>query len=97
MTPTEELIMEVLAARYRLGEHFWTFSRKTAITKAAKSLEDKGLIFLMNGQVERTFRAGLTETGKAEVISKNYLSPAEKKWLRADPEKIVERVREIFA
>lgn len=74
-TPTEELFMEVLAARTRLGEHYWTFSNRPAIVKASKSLEGKGLVFLMNGAVERSFRAGLTEKGKDDVIDDEYTPP----------------------
>lgn len=88
LTPTEELLMEVLAARTRLGECFWTFSTRSAITKAAKNLEAKGLVFLMGGQTENTFRAGLTDTGKAETMSKTYVSPAEKRWMKTNPEQL---------
>jgi len=77
-TPTEELILEVLTARTRLGETFWTFSSRPGITGAAKVLERKGLVFLMSGQVERTFRAGLTERGKEEMLFKDYVPPIER-------------------
>lgn len=88
--------MQVLAARTRLGEHFWTFSSRAAITKAAKSLEAKGLVFLMGPQVEHTFRAGLTDAGKDLVISKTYVSPAEKRWMKANPEQLKKILEEIL-
>lgn len=96
LTPTEELIMEVLAARHRLHEPFWTFSARPAITRAAQSLQAKGLVALLSPQVERTFRAELTEAGQAEVLDKNYLSPAEKRWLSADSKKVLAKLEEIF-
>lgn len=56
--------MEVLAARYRLGETLWPFTTNAGIWVAAKKLVKRGWIWTENGQVERTFRAGLTEEGK---------------------------------
>ena len=94
LTPTEELMMEVLIARHRLGEPWWTFSSRPAIVKAARSLQDQGLVSLLSSQVQKTFRVELTQ----EYIKgmSEYLSPAEKRWLNADTEKVKERLREIF-
>lgn len=64
-TPTEELFMEVLAARYRLGEKIWPFSSKAAIYRAAAVLRDRGWITIDAGQTEGTFRASLTQQGIA--------------------------------
>lgn len=75
LTPTEELVMEVLAGRWRTGEHFWTFAARAPITRAAKALADKGLVWLMHGQVERTFRAGLTEAGQSASLDPTYNPP----------------------
>ena len=80
LTPTGELFMEALAARYRTGEKFWTFSTRAPITRAAKALEAQGLIWTMNGNVEHTFRAGLTDKGLSVAVSDNYVSPAELRW-----------------
>lgn len=75
MTPTEELVMEVLAARYRLGEHLWTFSAGPTIYKAFRSLEAQGLIGWKGGITEKTCRAWLTDAGKTEMLDPEYVPP----------------------
>lgn len=76
VTPTEELIMEVLAARFRLGEKFWTFGNHPTSVRAARRLEERGFVYHMSGQVERTFRLGLTEQGIDEwKLNKPYKPP----------------------
>lgn len=70
LTPTEELILDVLAARYRLGETLWTFSSRHS--KALDSLEAKKLISGMHGITENTLRASLTELGKKYALSSTY-------------------------
>lgn len=61
LTPGEHLVMEVLAARWRLGEHIWTFD--SSGKRWVNSLADKGLVTVMHGMVENTVRAGLTADG----------------------------------
>lgn len=85
LTPTEELVMEVLAARYRLGEHLWPFSSDRHTSRAINNLETKGLVHKMSGQTERTVRASLTDAGKKLVLLDGYVSPNEKRWLRKSP------------
>ena len=85
MTPTEDLIMETLAARCRLGETFWPFSTK--VSKALRSLEDQGYITTMHGMVEYTIRASLTDKGVSEYMNDRYLSPLEKKVLKLKQKK----------
>jgi len=72
-TPTQDLILEVLAARYRLGEDLWTFDsrHKTAL----RQLEEAGLVTLIHGTVYRTVRASLTERGVAESLTNVYTAP----------------------
>lgn len=73
LTPTEDLVLEVLAARHRLGEHLWTFNSNVGgtITK----LEEKGLVTQMHGITERTIRAGLTQAGEELVLEPTYSPP----------------------
>lgn len=52
MTPTEELVLEVLTARVRLGEQLWTYS--TRFTPAVRSLEEAGWVGWKSGIVENT-------------------------------------------
>lgn len=73
LTPTEGLVMEVLAARHRLGEHLWTFDSR--LNRAIESLADKGLVMPMSGQVERTVRAALTQEGLSAYVSDRYVPP----------------------
>lgn len=95
LTPSEELMMEVLAARYRLGETLWTFPTK--MRAIANRLAEKGLIDEPDhGVVERTFRTSLTDKGREEFMDAHYLSPAERRWLKADPEAVIATVRKIF-
>lgn len=63
LTPGEALVMEVLAARWRLGESLWTFDIRHG--RWLDSLADKGLVQPMHGVVEKTLRAALTDAGKA--------------------------------
>lgn len=72
-TPTQDLILNVLAARYRLGENLWTFDSN--LRKQAKQLAARGLVFTTNGITERTIRVGLTEAGKAATLSPDYSPP----------------------
>ncbi len=77
LTPTEDLLLEVLAARYRLGEKLWTFNSNHS--KALNSLSSKGYVDLMGGVVERTIRASLTKEGEKICLSESYVSPLVKK------------------
>ena len=91
LTPGEALVMEVLAARWRLGESLWTFDTRHG--RWLDSLADKGLVQPMHGIVEKTLRASLTDAGKAyywdkDVPSRGSLGRAHplativpKKWL----------------
>jgi hypothetical protein len=74
LPPTQYLILEVLAARYRCGETLWTFESRFRWHLLA--LESGGLIHLMHGVEARTVRAGLTEAGKAASLSLSYNLPA---------------------
>lgn len=77
LSPTQLLLLEVAIARYRLGEHIWTYERNPTSTKAAKELSKRGFLFLMGGITENTFRAGLSEEYRSQL--KPYISPLEKR------------------
>lgn len=96
LTPTQDLVMEVLAARHRLGEVVWPFVRSTGVTRAIHALIAQGLVWTMNGQVERSIRVGLTEEGREWVLDTSYVSPAEKRWLKANPEQVRQVLEDIF-
>lgn len=69
LTPTEDLILEVLMARHRLGESSWPFSSK--LLKSANRMEAAGLITIWSGPVEKTFAASL----RTEVLDHYKLEP----------------------
>lgn len=77
LTPTEDLVMEVLAARYRLGENIWTFDTRHARTLG--KLADRGLVSTMHGIVEKTVRASITQKGIEAYIDEHYVSPIARK------------------
>lgn len=62
-TPTEWLVMEVLAARHRLGEACWTFP--TSLRPALTSLQLRGAVGWKEGVAEGTCLAWLTDTGES--------------------------------
>lgn len=73
LTPTENLILEVLTARYRLGENLWTFDSN--VKRAVETLASKGWVIPMGGQVENTVRAALTEEAVGKLLSYDYMPP----------------------
>jgi hypothetical protein len=75
LPPTQELVLEVLAARSRLGEYTWTFPSRFVPT--LRALEQAGLIWWKHGVIERTCLAGLTDAGCEAVLFAGYTVPAE--------------------
>jgi hypothetical protein len=73
LPPTQYLILEVLAARYRLGEQHWTFPDRLA--PAGRALEDAGLIWTRSGPVPHYFEARFTDAGRAAALSDEYTPP----------------------
>lgn len=61
LSPTRELILDTLAARWRLGENLWTFDSR--LKPQLDWLAEQGLVWTMHGIVEKTLRAGLTDAG----------------------------------
>ena len=84
LTPTQDLILEVLGARHRTGEHLWTFDAK--LSSSLSRLEKRGLIRGMHGSVPNTLRASLTTKGLARAISATYLTPIEQDLMAARTE-----------
>ena len=73
---TQQLVLEVLAARTRLGEKLWTFP--AGAQRALNLLESRGLVTQMHGTVERTVRASLTDAGRALALDPDYTPPAQR-------------------
>lgn len=78
LSPGQDLVMEVLAARHRLGESWWPFSNK--LGQQLRKLEAHGLIRTMHGTVERTTRARLTDEGIAMYCDMGYVPPVFEKY-----------------
>jgi hypothetical protein len=73
LPPTQYLVLEVLAARHRSGEHMWTFPSR--LGPALRALEHAGLVSVMHGIAPRTLRARLTEAGEDASMSAVYNKP----------------------
>lgn len=62
LSPTEWLVMEVLAARFRLGENSWPFPNRLRPT--LRRLAGRHLISWKSGVVQGTAQAWLTRDGR---------------------------------
>ena len=71
-SPTAELVLEVLAARYRLGEHRWPISRK--FKRTLDALTADGLVTYTSGPMG-TFYVALTAAGVDEALHSPYTPP----------------------
>lgn len=73
LPPTEYLMMEVLAARLRLGEPFWTFPRR--LSGVARSLEAKGYVTWKHGVAESTIMVFATLDAEQLFLAPEYTQP----------------------
>jgi hypothetical protein len=76
LPPVQYLILDVLAARTRLGETHWTFPSR--LRPALQALAGKGLVWWKNGTAERTCQAFLTDAGREAVLMDGYAVPAQR-------------------
>lgn len=67
LSPSEELILEVLAARWRLGEHDWPFAN--VHRPAFRRLETRGLVNLDSGPTGGTTSVSLTDAGRDKLFT----------------------------
>jgi len=70
VTPSEYLVLEVLAARFRLGESIWPFP--SAFKATALSLKEKELVEVLTGPIPQTMNLSLTGLGQALLLSDKY-------------------------
>lgn len=75
LPPTQQLVLEVLAARARTGERLWTFPATGTHRKALKALEALGLVGFKGGVNQGTVLAWLTDTGSSLMRSDSYIPP----------------------
>lgn len=98
LSATEELILDGLVSRFRLGETIWPFESRNSA--ALNRLESRGLINVMSGNVEGTKRASLADDALYEYgdqwfqigatlrsVPESAVFPA---WCREDVNKIEE-------
>ncbi|MER7331784.1 MULTISPECIES: hypothetical protein [unclassified Micromonospora] len=78
LPPTQYLMLEVLAARHRLGEALWTFPSGPAYRKAADYLAQLGLVGWKSGVAPKTIQVWFTDVGRAAALDGDYLSPHDK-------------------
>ena len=89
-TPTEDLVLDVLVARYRLGEHLWTFDSHVASAPIRK-LAEKGWVNEMHGITENTVRAYLTDKAVARFLTFKYIPP-----IARDDKKLAKKFKAIY-
>src|SRR5262249_51993619 len=76
LPPTQYLVMEVLAARHRLGENAWTFPSR--LRPALGALSGLGLLWWKWATIPDHCLAGLTDAGRSSALSPTYQPPASK-------------------
>ena len=81
-TEIEELIMEVLIARWRLGENIWPFNDTKPILQALMTLEGKGWLGYKNGVVQHTLNAWPTVDGIVQFTGTEYFEPVRRQTLQ---------------
>src|SRR4051812_6899631 len=75
LTPMQQLILEVLGSRLRLGHEVWTLTRSDALTKALRALARLGYLGWKSGVVQGTVLAWLTEAGQWLTLDPQYVPP----------------------
>ena len=73
LPPTQYLVLEVLAARARLGEACWTFPSR--LKPALNALQSLGLIWWRHAPIPDHVQAYLTDAGREAVLSAAYAPP----------------------
>lgn len=73
LPPTQYLILDVLAARHRAGEPYWSFP--TMLRPALSALVNAGLVDVISSPAPSTLRARLTPNGEDAVLSLTYQLP----------------------
>lgn len=87
LTPTQELVMEVLAARYRLGEQWWTFEPE--LRETIRTLDDGGLVEMIGGRTAGRVEARLTAAGLVQYVRPGFTSAADRLRERVDHERLI--------
>ncbi len=73
LPPTQYLILDVLAARRRLGEQFWTFPDR--LKPAVQARERAGLVWARSGPAPNAFQVWPTAAFQALMDASEYRTP----------------------
>ncbi|AXV09928.1 Phage protein (plasmid) [Euzebya pacifica] len=82
LPPTQHLLLDLLAARARLGEAVWTVPN--TCRQAIDALAADGLVKHKSAPVAGHQLVWLTEAGRAEVMSDGYVPPRDRPTWVAD-------------
>jgi hypothetical protein len=74
LPPAQQLILELLAAQWRLGEAAWVFPGKAR--QSLEALQGKNLLWWQQGSVPGTCMASLTEAGRQVALAGSYEDPS---------------------
>ena len=88
-TAAQDLLLDLLVARHRLGEPFWPIS--TQLTRTYRDLKQKGYVEIMDGYVSGTVRLSLTKEARKELMEDSGFTPA---CVRKHTEKIADELYE---
>lgn len=77
LPPTQYLLLDTLAARYRTGEHMWTLPTMPGIVRAAHQLGRVGLVGVKSGITPKTILVWLTDAGRSAVLMDGWVNPAD--------------------
>lgn len=73
LTPLQEMVTEVLVARWRLGERRWPFP--ASCNRALNALARRGLVTLESGPTGDTRYVQLTPAGQRRYLTGTYTAP----------------------
>ncbi|MEU0078443.1 hypothetical protein ABZY58_11150 [Micromonospora tulbaghiae] len=73
LPPTQYLMLEVLAARYRLGEQSWSFPKNQR--HIAEQLARTGLVSWKSSPAPETILVWFTDAGKKLMLDRPYTPP----------------------
>ena len=89
-TDAQELMVDLIVARHRLGEPFWPVS--TRLNRTYKVLAEKGYVEIIDGNVEGTVRLRLTSAARKELIEDSSYVPPIKLEARDEIARVVEKL-----
>lgn len=73
LPPTQNLMLELLAARYRLGHTYWAFPKDQR--RIAEQLAKLGLVWWRSGPAPKVIEVRFTDAGEKLMLSHAYTPP----------------------